>query len=61
VYLAQTEDPKLVAAARRAARRLGLAYEHRQTGYGELATTIAAVVAGEPAPPVVAPLSIGGH
>ena len=61
VYLAQTEDPKLVAAARRAARRLGLTFEHRQTGYGELATTIAAVAAGEPAPPVVSLLSIGGQ
>jgi hypothetical protein len=60
VYLAQTEDPALVRAARRGARRLGLTFEHRQTGYGELATTIAAVVAGEPAPPVVSLLSIGG-
>ena len=61
VYLAQTEDPALVRAARRGARRLGLAFEHRQTGYGELATTIAAVVAGEAAPPVVSLLSIGGN
>jgi hypothetical protein len=61
VYLAQTVDPKLVAAARRAARRLGLTFEHRQTGYGELATTIAAVVAGDPAPPVVSVLSMGGR
>ena len=60
VYLAQTEDPRLVAAARRAARRLGLAFEHRQTGYGELATTMAAIAAGEPAPPVT-PLLSGGH
>jgi hypothetical protein len=60
VYLAQTEDPALVKAARRAARRLGLTFEHRQTGYGELATTIAAIAAGEPAPPVI-PLLSGGH
>jgi uncharacterized protein DUF1638 len=59
VYLAQTEDPNLVKAARRAARRLGLTFEHRQTGYGELATTIAAVAAGQPAPPVT-PLLSGG-
>ena len=60
VYLAQIEDPALVKAARRAARRLGLTFEHRQTGYGELATTIAAVAAGVPAPPVVSISSIGG-
>ena len=41
VYLAQTDDPALVAAARRAARRLGLAFELRQTGYGDLATGLA--------------------
>jgi hypothetical protein len=42
VYLAQTEDATLVATARRAAKRLGLAFEHRPTGYGELATSIQA-------------------
>lgn len=36
VYLAQVEDPALDAAAARAAQRLGLAYERRFTGYGEL-------------------------
>lgn len=46
VYLAQTDDPALVATARRAAHRLGLAFEHRRTGYGELATSIAASIAG---------------
>jgi hypothetical protein len=40
VYLAQTDDPALVTAARRAAKRLGLAFEHRATGYGDLATSI---------------------
>ncbi len=60
VYLAQTDDPLLVTAARRAARRLGLAFELRQTGYGELASTIEAVAAGRPAPEVISPLSIGG-
>ena len=40
IYLAQTDDPALVEAARRAADRLGLAFEHRQTGFGELATPI---------------------
>ncbi len=42
VYLAQTDDPGLVTASRRAARRLGLTFEHRQTGYGELETSILA-------------------
>jgi Protein of unknown function (DUF1638) len=42
VYLSQREDPELIATARRAAARLGLAFEHRNTGYGELATSIAA-------------------
>ena len=37
VYLAQAEDPALVRAARRGARRLGLRFELRRTGYGELA------------------------
>jgi hypothetical protein len=37
IYLAQTDDPELQAAARAAAERLGLAYEYRFTGLGELA------------------------
>ena len=36
VYLSQTGDPDLVAKAREAAERLGLAFEHRHTGYGDL-------------------------
>ena len=61
VYLAQIDDPALDAAARRAADRLGLRYERRSTGYGELATAIAAVAAGQPAPPVISPLHLGGN
>jgi hypothetical protein len=61
VYLAQTDDPTLTVTARRAARRLGLRYERRRTGYGELATTITAVAAGQPAPPVTALLEFGGR
>ncbi|HVJ43543.1 MAG TPA: DUF1638 domain-containing protein [Dongiaceae bacterium] len=38
VYLAQTDDPKLLAKAEVAAARLGLAFLHRRTGYGELAS-----------------------
>jgi len=37
VYLAQTEDAALDARARDCARRLGLGYERRVTGYGDLA------------------------
>ena len=37
VYLAQTDDLALVASAGRTARRLGLAFEVRRTGFGELA------------------------
>jgi len=36
IYLAQTRDPALRAKARAAAAKLGLAYEYRETGYGEL-------------------------
>jgi Protein of unknown function (DUF1638) len=36
VYLAQTPDPQLERKAKAAALRLGLAYEHRATGYGGL-------------------------
>lgn len=36
VYLAQREDPQLREQAQRAAERLGLAFEYRFTGYGEL-------------------------
>ena len=36
LYLAQTDDPDLRARARSAAERLGLEYEERRTGYGDL-------------------------
>lgn len=36
IYLAQTEDVELQRKAEAAARKLGLAYEYRFTGYGEL-------------------------
>jgi len=41
VYLAQTSDPRLDARAEAAAARLGLAYERRDAGYGELGTFVA--------------------
>lgn len=40
VYLAQREDPILLERARAAAATLGVTFEHRVTGYGELATAI---------------------
>lgn len=40
VYQAQTDDPALTAKARAHAERLGLAFERRFTGYGDLATTL---------------------
>lgn len=46
VYLAQTDDPELTAEAVRCADRLGLAYERRLTGYGDLAPALAG--AGRP-------------
>jgi hypothetical protein len=41
VYLAQTDDGALLDGARAAAGRLGLQFEHRRTGYGELAPALA--------------------
>jgi len=40
VFLAQTDDPALSSAAEDAARRLGLAFERRRTGYGDLAPAL---------------------
>ena len=40
VYLAQSDDPDLTARAKAAADRLGLAFERRETGFGDLETSI---------------------
>lgn len=40
IYLAQTEDLKLQDDAKRAADFLGLEYEYRFTGYGDLTTSL---------------------
>ena len=40
IYQAQTNDPALDAKAEDCARRLGLAYQRRFTGYGDLATAM---------------------
>jgi len=41
IYQAQTDDPALDAKAQECAARLGLAYERRFTGYGDLETALA--------------------
>lgn len=43
VYQAQTNDPALTAKARACAARLGLTFERRLTGYGDLQTALAGV------------------
>lgn len=45
VYLAQTDDPELTARAQSAAARLGLRFERRMTGLGELESSLAALAA----------------
>jgi hypothetical protein len=40
LYLAQTKDPELEASAKAAANFLGLEYEYRFTGYGDLSEAI---------------------
>lgn len=40
IYLAQTDDPALDRVAIRAAALLGLAYEKRRTGYGDLVPSL---------------------
>jgi hypothetical protein len=46
LYLAQTDDPDLLERARAAADRLGPAFEHRRTGYGDLAPSLQRFVEG---------------
>ena len=43
VYQAQTDDPALTDKAKTCADRLGLAFERRFTGYGDLARTLKAL------------------
>ncbi|MGE0845940.1 MAG: DUF1638 domain-containing protein [Flavobacteriaceae bacterium] len=45
VYLAQTRDEALIERAKAAAETLGLEYEYRFTGYGDLADTLKALEA----------------
>lgn len=51
VFLAQTEDAALTTLARRGARRLGLRFERRFTGHGELAPAIGGLRAAPHAAP----------
>ncbi len=51
VYLAQVERADAIAAARAIAQRFGFAFEHRATGYGELGTRLASLVAAAAAAP----------
>lgn len=44
VYLAQSDDPELDSRAQAAAQKLGLAYERRRTGYGDLATGLESAI-----------------
>lgn len=50
VYLAQIEDADLEERAREAARKLGLDYEYRKTGFGDLETFMRESGARTPAP-----------
>ena len=43
VYQAQTDNPELDARAQDCARRLGLTYERRFTGYGDLAVALSQI------------------
>jgi hypothetical protein len=45
IYLAQTDDPELDKVAEKAAKLLGLAYERRATGYGDLTAGMAQAAA----------------
>lgn len=49
VYMSQAPDADLIAKAKKAADFLGLEFEHRHTGYGELTTYIQALVPEETA------------
>ena len=50
VYLAQTRSATLLEQARRIASGLGLAFEHRHTGFGELGARLTALAAANRTP-----------
>ncbi len=47
MYLSQVENPELVALGRAAADRLGLRFEHRPTGYGDMERSVVEHARGE--------------
>jgi hypothetical protein len=47
VYLSQAPRPGAIEQAQRIAERFGFQFEHRFTGYGQLGTRLAAVVASQ--------------
>lgn len=51
VYLAQLDDPRLTEEARQAAARLGLVFERRLVGYGELERDLVRVSVSPSLPP----------
>ncbi|MEZ5846246.1 MAG: DUF1638 domain-containing protein [Geminicoccaceae bacterium] len=55
VYLSQTADAGLLEQAKAAAGRLALAFEHVETGMGELAGFIKLAASGEGEPPAAPP------
>ncbi len=50
VYLAQSESPGALERAREIAQRFGFEFEYRFTGYGELGSRLAALVASRHSP-----------
>jgi hypothetical protein len=48
VYLSQTDDYALVEQGRAAAAYLGLEFEHRPSGYGDLQPSLERFVEGAP-------------
>ena len=53
VHLAQSGDAATASAARAAAERLGLEFEHRHVGYGDLESFLARAGSADPAPGAV--------
>ena len=58
VHLAQTRDEALAGAGRAAAKRLGLEFEHRFTGYGGLESFLERAATGSRSSPERSPCSV---